>query len=101
MKAVVYFNAPDIDAARAKMGHLKAEGVKVHWAGAEEFQDPRDVELLDEVFLISDAPHVEAAYEKRGVKVNKPKPKREDKKPESLKTIFAKPDIEPSEKGAE
>lgn len=95
MKAVVYFNQSDVDKARNVMGKLKADGVKAHWAGVEEFQDPRDVEIVDEVHLVSDAPHIERAYATRKIKVVKvgeAKQRRETKqtsKPDQR--LFSKP----------
>lgn len=71
MKAVVYFAKDDVEKAREVMARLKVDGVNVHWAGAEEFQDPRDVESVDEVHLVSDAPHIERAYKSRDIKVVK------------------------------
>lgn len=69
MKAVVYFSANDVAAARLFLATKKAEGLDVHWANSDEFENPRDVEFVDEVFLVSPSPRVEAAYAERGVKV--------------------------------
>ncbi|MCK5746428.1 MAG: hypothetical protein KAH44_09435 [Oricola sp.] len=71
MKAVLYFSAGDLDKARLAMAKLKVAGYSIHWAPSDDFNDPRDMEVVDEVFLVSEAPKVEAAYAARGVKVTK------------------------------
>lgn len=82
MKAVLYFSAGDVDKARAAMAQLKTDGKSIHWAPADDFNDPRDIEEVDEVFLVSDAPKVEAAYAARGVKVTKLDEKAPEAAPE-------------------
>lgn len=71
MKSVVYFSAKDVGAARLFLATKKAEGHDAHWANSDEFENPRDVEFVDEVFLVSPAARVEAAYAGRGVKVTR------------------------------
>lgn len=72
MNAVIYFAPADADKAKSLMVSLKVKGVNVHWVGGDEFQAPRDLEAVDEVYLVSNYPAIEAAYESAGAKIVKP-----------------------------
>lgn len=70
MKAVVYFSADDLHSARLIMAQLKAAGHDAHWSGIDEFEDPRDVEAVDQVFMVTPSAKVENAYKARGIPVS-------------------------------